>query len=272
MDRWTKDRDKLTGIPESSVTDHFDPATLNLHGYERKVVEVDSTTFKNLKTSQDILAAVKKALPHGSGNQDWDIVRTDGESFARVETLRGQSGFAAPEPEQITKYGAGNCDENCELAFREAGAKIKDHPVLMVHASGGEDHTYVLIGDPRDPRYGKGAVILDPWPSVNTAHTIGQDKYGNPVVDQKSRHEPFDIKAMPPAMSSQEVAQVYGKPVSGNDILVEIRDEDNEEKFVWVTPTGTDPSTVYKVRNGPQQTFGVLPHDIVQRYATHWKN
>ncbi|CAM2163367.1 hypothetical protein PSAC2689_110227 [Paraburkholderia sacchari] len=265
VNRWTNDRNRMTGAPEASIPANFDPKKLGLHGYRHVVVDVDDTTFQNLKTAQDVMNKVKEVLPHGSGNQTWDIDRTEGESYARVKLLRQQPWFS--DPNAISEAGAGNCGECANLAFREAGARVPDHPVLQVTGADGLDHTWVLIGDPRDPRYGAGAVVVDPWPTLPTAHLVGNDHFGYPdvVPVQSSRHEPFDITQLPPAKPSREIAEVTGAPLHGDDVLAEIRSANGQSRFVWTHLVSTDPSTTYRSPTA-QYTFDHLPNDIIARY------
>lgn len=267
MNRWVADQDRKY----ASITQKYNPGQLNLKAFEHKVVKVSDEVFRTLTDAQKINEQINALMPYGSGNQHWDIQATGGESYKRVQ-VRREPPRGITDEAAAAGCGAGNCDEKAELAFRMAGARFKNSPVLLVTESGGIDHTYVLVGDPRDPAYGKSTVVVDPWPSFPTAHTteVGPER---PYLEtaEASKHEPFNYKKSPLIPTEQidsAYAEIYGTPADKDSVLLEIYDDDGEEKWVWTQRTsGNDVSAKYRSPSNPGGiVLDKLPDYIVERY------
>jgi hypothetical protein len=270
--RWVADQNRKY----ASITKKYDPGQLNLKAFEHKVVSVSDEVFRTLTSAQKINEQINALMPYGAGNQHWDIQVTGGESYKRVQ-VRREPPAGMTEESAAAGCGAGNCDEKAELAFKLAGAKFKNSPVLLVSESGGVDHTYVLVGDPRDPAYGKSTVVVDPWPSFPTAHTTGTGPE-RPYLEtsESSKHEPFEHKKSPLMPADQidaAYSEIYGTPADKDSVLLEIYADDGEEKWVWTQRTsGNDVSTKYRSPSNPGGiVLDKLPDYIVERYDPYIK-
>ena len=274
---WVNDQDKKY----KSITQTYDPGQLNLKAYEHKQVMVSDEVFKTLTDTQKINEQINTLLPYGSGNQHWDVQNTQGESVKRVAV--GQALAAKPEIGlsrgliSACVAGAGNCSEMASLALQLAGDKFKTSPVMRVMETDAAgqyvDHTYVMVGDPRDPHYGRSSVVVDPWPSFPTAHTLGAggERPFGPL--EVSRHDPVDLGlANPEPLSTEAIDQtyrdLYGKPTDSNSVLFDIYNRDGERKYIWAQRTsGNDMSTQYISPSNPGGiTLDKLPDYIVERY------
>jgi len=68
----------------------------------------------------------------------------------------------------------GACVEHASLAYAALATRKIDAPVMRV-SDRNVDHAYVVIGDPRDPRWGeKNTVVVDPWVRYPTSFTLSE--------------------------------------------------------------------------------------------------
>lgn len=83
-------------------------------------------------------------------NRDW---RQFYRKLGTVEKIFARAAAAA-------KAEAGNCEEHADLTFVWL---YENAPGLTLNYAGGEDHAYVIIGDPKDDGTW---LVVDPWPYV----------------------------------------------------------------------------------------------------------
>jgi hypothetical protein len=136
-----------------------------------------------LRTADDAVNDVRAALPHGRGNVDTDITRTNGESVVLTLAARraaedlletatpmidgGDVDSCIADAAASRMYGAGNCGVRASIGVLAYGARAlqagrrPDESVhIVAHENEDEDHEWAEVR-PSDPDL--GPVVLDAW-------------------------------------------------------------------------------------------------------------
>ncbi|NHF66059.1 hypothetical protein [Xanthomonas hortorum] len=155
----------------------------------------------HLQVGQMANRVVKDVLDTGAGNQVVDVAASGGESWARLrlgDELAPHGNMQAQL--QRAKYSqGGNCPVHASLAaaiLLRMGSEPETEinaPVVRVWEARELDHTYTMIGDPRDRTWGdKNTVVVDPWPVVPSAMTLSEAKLHDARKDTWTPFRPND--------------------------------------------------------------------------------
>lgn len=234
------------------------PQTLGLSSFSAKKASVKSGTLENLKSAEEVVMKTKYLLPYGAGNQKTDISYTQGESWARQSMLRDNEFCQDPvqHAREAARYGAGNCAEHANVAYTLLASKQLNAPLMRVSDSQ-QDHAYVLVGDPRDPRWGeKDTVVVDGWVTHPSALTLEQSRDlapGMPPIRQRppgSAPDPDAIAAFKnvetislPAVN--QYLESRAAPPVGQGLMDYINQYQNTDRFFHEQTFARDPSTRY---------------------------
>lgn len=254
----------LSGLGAQSVVKihkECEPEELGVSSFSCRKVTVRSTTLKNLKIASEVLREVRHMLPHGPGNQEANVVLSKGESWARASVARtrvNRSSTVLEYARAAAEAQGGSCKEHASLAYAALSTRTINAPVMRVNDRN-VDHSYVVIGDPRDPQWGeRNTVVVDPWVRLPTAVTLAE---GGPLGytlgpggDLRSVNAPPDPDATDLLSSIQpvsraEVEQMLAEndmPAIG-DALVDYIDENVKPQvhFYDIRPSARDPSVKY---------------------------
>ncbi|MFJ3493344.1 hypothetical protein ACIPPJ_07040 [Streptomyces sp. NPDC086091] len=219
-----------------------------------------------------ILESTKNALPIGSGNQIFDIAKSDGQSPYRVQEMRRVGDACVKRLDHAWRhavratvaeyYGAGNCGEQAAWAATEINRLLPGEKLAMSNwADGkGNEHSYVTIGLPNFPE----TAYIDAWPeNASVTNCFG---YGLPYTRETSiiwerEGNGKDLRA--------EVLKAISK------ILPKIPQEyprvDIENKSVkamWITRTtdGYNSDSDSDSNRRPDRGFTISPSGLAQRY------
>ncbi|RLM27746.1 hypothetical protein BIY29_01285 [Brenneria alni] len=187
--------------------------SLGIGNYEGRHISVNSSTIEHLRLAQDTLRKVKMMLPYGAGNQKSEVIYTGGESWARTRMLR-HIPVSNPIDGALNtaRHQAGNCSEIADVGYALLARQRINAPILRV-ADREWDHSYVLIGDPRDHTWGeKDTVIFDPWVRYPAAATLAQALNRNPAAN------PLFQRARNTAPAPEAQALNYVSHVTTNEV------------------------------------------------------
>ncbi|RLM27744.1 hypothetical protein BIY29_01275 [Brenneria alni] len=230
--------------------------TLGIGSYEGRHISVNSSTMEHLRLAQDTLRKVKMMLPYGAGNQKTDIIYTGGESWARTEMARcSLSRDPIDYALQSARHQAGNCSEMTSLSFALLAQQRINAPVLRV-CDREWNHSYVLIGDPRDQTWGeRNTVVVDPWVTYPSAATLDQTVNRNPISNpmfQRARNAPPIPEAQAlnriSHITTNEVANYLSShdlPSIGDALLQTIYPSEGRRNLCDEKIVARDPSTLY---------------------------
>lgn len=191
----------LAQEPMTTVHTAVSPAFMGLESFSHRAVSVQEQTWEHLDQAQAICRQVKWALPYGSGNQISDVIYTQGESWARVAMLRTASNERHPfrYARLAVAHQAGNCLEMAATAFTLLAGQATVAPIFVAQDSQ-MDHEYVVVGDPRDRRWGEQeSVVVDPWVTHPSALTLAQSKQLQPQISGANAMLPPQAQAHPDA-------------------------------------------------------------------------
>jgi len=148
---------------------------------------VKPSTLRHLKRAQHVIDKYVNDDSMRMGNQISDIIASKGESWARLSKLvgwynkhYGTTPFDARiRAEAALHFKGFNCINIGSVAFVELIASGIDVPVVHIQ---GPDHSYVLLGDPADPRNREeDIVVVDLWPRFPMAHTMKTARFKCPL-------------------------------------------------------------------------------------------
>lgn len=157
------------------------PATRRADGEaELPTKQVSAKAARRLNFAKDAIAATKRVLHFGAGNQIEAIAATKMNSKFRLHAMREPSYWtlapevrqlAAENPEATTAAKAdlvngGNCGEHAYIAYDYLRRHAAGERIL--YAGSEIDHAFVLLGDHRLENASEVAVA-DPWPTQATA-------------------------------------------------------------------------------------------------------
>lgn len=139
--------------------------------------KVSGKAAGRLSKARDGIAATKKVMSFGAGNQQEALQMSKMNSFYRLLVMRTDAcweispeaqALAASNPEAEIAAKAdlahgGNCGEHAFVAFDYLRLHCKGEPIA-VSAKEGLDHAFVLIGDLKNES-DKDIVVSDPWPT-----------------------------------------------------------------------------------------------------------
>lgn len=142
--------------------------------------QVSAKAARRLNFAKDAIAATKRVLHFGAGNQIEAIAATKMNSTFRLHAMREPSYWTlAPEVRQLAEENpeataaakadlvhGGNCGEHADLAFEYLRRSAPGEQIL--YAGSEIDHAFVLLGDHRREKANEVAVA-DPWPTRATA-------------------------------------------------------------------------------------------------------
>ena len=147
-------------------TNFMDDETISKHlQYKYQVVKhkVDNETFKRLKTANDIIWAVKQALPRGAANQALDNISSFGTNDYAAHLAGPDSTLA-----KTLYYKAGVCNNYAATshfiahhAFNQENINESITPVSIEPMSSASTHKLICIGS--NP---KTQIIIDAWPDL----------------------------------------------------------------------------------------------------------
>ncbi len=272
---------------ESVVKLHksVDPSLFGLSSFRSRKVRVDSDTMDNLKIAETTIRQVKRMLPYGGGNQKPDVTYTEGESWARRSMLRDETYCQNPiqHAKEVVRYQAGNCAEHANVSYALLAGRQLNAPLLRA-SDGGDDHAYVLIGDPRDPYWGeRDTVVVDAWVTHPSAFTLAEadDLHPNMTPFQRSRHSPPDPDANLSNVRhvmTEEVNQYlseYSRPDVGPALLDYIDQYVDTNKFFNTKTSADDPSTRYGDSSFTSKAMDRIAESTVDRQRDaryEWNN
>ncbi|MBX8493756.1 hypothetical protein [Pseudomonas cichorii] len=258
-----------------TVHDTVRPDKLGLHNYQGKTVTVSSGTLNALADATWANRVAKSVIASGSGNQRTDIIESGGESWARLHLANQKypAGGSAAQLKRAQKFQGGNCSIHASIAIAALQSRGVDAPINRVRMKlpDGNSHEFVLLGDPRVPKYGeKNTVVVDPWPSYPSACTLDQailhDATRNthaPITQLMNdyRHEIYHASVSPQDAQRLTKIEVLGTaalekklekmklPPLGSQELINHALADNRYGQFDVR-VATDPSTGYRDESG----------------------
>lgn len=131
-----------------------------------KRTRVTDTEANTLLLADQAVSLTKALLPYGSPNQIVDVWLTNTENITRRrERLLSPKSDSL---ERIVQSGAGNCEEHAQVTFALLAGTHRAEPVSKVSAAGA-DHTFVVIGDPRQS---DRTTVADSWVTFPVAHLL----------------------------------------------------------------------------------------------------
>lgn len=235
------------------------PATIGLREYEHRTVEVDEATLQNLHIASENLRQIKRMLPYGAGNMKADIFYTQGESWARSEMVFEESDGLLSDAVRAASHQSGHCGEMANVSYVLLAQKQINAPVFRVKDRHW-DHNYVVIGDPRDPRWGeRNTTIVDSWVRYPAATTLAESVDRQPFFPAAYQKPPGAPPA-PQAMCLRNITHVSTASVNeylrgqgfsdvGTDLLEDIDDEEGLNNQNNERTAVKDPSTIFMARN-----------------------
>lgn len=146
--------------------DGFQALSLN----SARPIIVSASVEANLEIADKATHTARELLRFREGNQLVDIIKTNGESYARVKLIRNKK-YATVK--RTVRYQAGSCVEFGELTFNLLAYQKRNKPVFAVEWDG-IDHSFVVIGDHRKIS-GKDIVVADAWTNFPIAHTLNNN-------------------------------------------------------------------------------------------------
>lgn len=153
---------------------------LDDNGFEEKAVDGD--TLKRLALAQACIEHLnREVFPYGAGNQQEDVVQTEGVAFERMKQLRtlpstygGNKGTSYEKYDRSDKlvgaeqgrwavagehFKAGACDDYAKVAMDWFRSRAPGQTLTHMTKS---NHAFLVVGDPKLPDQ---AVVADPWPT-----------------------------------------------------------------------------------------------------------
>lgn len=129
---------------------------------------ISHQALARLQIGDAVIQRVKQQLvPHGAGNQKWDLSRTSGHAGRLTGLVHSAYGSDWARPMRnagaTMKYGAGNCQEQAAVAYlllRELVDGATDVSFCVAWAT---KHSFAAIGIPNTDADTE-VVIVDPWP------------------------------------------------------------------------------------------------------------
>jgi hypothetical protein len=263
------------------------PGQLGLQAYQGKTVTVSSGTLQALADATWANRVAKSVIPSGAGNQRADIRESGGESWARLHLADAKypGGGSTGQLKRAQKFQGGNCSVHASIAIAALQNRGVDYPINRVRLKLPDDnsHEFVLLGDPRDARYGeRNTVVVDPWPTHPSACTLDQAVLHDATHDTHTpvthlldnyRHEIYrssisaaDVKLLRKieVLGTEELEKKIGKlglPGLGTPAL--INQALSDDRFgQFDVRVATDPSTRYRDNSSMSgQTFDPVLRD-----------
>lgn len=135
--------------------------------------EVSKPVLLRLQQADAAIRFAKASLPWGAGNQLDAAFLSSGNSTARAKAVKSGPAFGQeqidPSPAAVAEQAAvamgGTCREYAALALQYLRGVTED-PLCIRSVKHPMEHTFVVIGDPKDPAT---AVVADPWPTLAQA-------------------------------------------------------------------------------------------------------
>jgi len=170
--------------------------------------------------------------------------------------------------------------EHASLAYAALATRKIDAPVMRV-SDRNVDHAYVVIGDPRDPRWGeKNTVVVDPWVRYPTSFTLSESGSLNhtpfmpAVVEREPGSAPdpdaVDLLRSVRPVSTAEVEQMLAEndlPPIGDALVEHINENVGRRLHLYDVRTGaSDPSVKYSdSRLSRGKTMDKITRSVVAR-------
>jgi len=156
------------------------------------IKKVSLGQIHTMKLGDEVIRATKAFLPYGAGNQELDVVRTQGEAERRTAALHAMKGHYSDEdkshirnPSDVSPHeqslveikngarlaisvGAGTCGEQADVAMAALSLKPRDVPIHKVQFSF-MDHAMLVAGNLDEPR---NLIAIDPWPLHASSHAL----------------------------------------------------------------------------------------------------
>ncbi|HPH65828.1 MAG TPA: hypothetical protein PLF40_08795 [Kofleriaceae bacterium] len=142
--------------------------------------QVSGKALGRLAKARDAIAATKRVLNFGAGNQMEAIGATKMNSNFRLKAMREPSYWTlAPDVQQLAQENpealvaaqadlvhGGNCGEHAYIAYDYLRRHAKGEHIAYVYST--IDHCFVHIGD-KDRESAAEVAVSDPWPTQATA-------------------------------------------------------------------------------------------------------
>lgn len=237
-----------------------------------EVLGLSGNTIKNvppaqlriMKLGDEAIRATKAFLPYGAGNQELDVIRTQGEAERRTTALHAMKGHYSVEdrshiqnPADVSPHeqslmeikngarlaisvGAGTCGEQADVAMAALSLMPRDVPIHKVQFEF-MDHAMLIAGHLDDPR---SLVAIDPWPLHASSHSMRDGLAHGLPFKRLHTLAPDD----PPLFSAKQLEDFKRDAMSKQQI-----DEYNPGR-----PAG--PELVQSLRNG--RTLHHQPHAL----------
>lgn len=257
------------------------PRELGLDHYSGRKVRVSRSTMEILTVASEVLRQVKHLFPFGAENQKADLVQSQGESLARALAARDRTSDEATVVEAARaamEAQGGNCAEHADVTYAALATRTLDAPVMRVSDSNW-DHGYVVIGDPRDSRWGeRHTVVVDPWPRYPTACTLAETEMGlEPAMPAIAERCPgaapdpdaVDLMSRIQPIGTREIADLLARnnlPLIGNGLLEYIdANQHLYAEFYDQRTTAIDPSVKYTDGTFGGKTMDKITASLVDR-------
>ncbi|AKJ29215.1 hypothetical protein AAW51_2524 [Caldimonas brevitalea] len=209
--------------------------------------------MRTLHTGQESIQITKRLLPYGSGNQELDVLRTQGEAARRSAAVHALKGHytqqdmshirnktdVTPEEQALLEiknsarlavsFGAGNCGEQADVALAVLSNMPRDVPIHKVQFEF-MDHALLIAGDLNSK---KNQVVIDPWPTHATSHMMRDGladglpykrlytlNPADPSLFSQAQLEAFRQQGVPPARVDEHN---QGRPV-GSELVQSLLD------------------------------------------------
>lgn len=166
-------------MPEPEVAERR-PEERHIGDDKLPAKKVGEKAFGRLAKAKDAIAATKKVMNFGAGNQHEALQASKMNSYFRLNVMRDDECWEiAPEVQPIADANfealtaakadlahGGNCGEHAWVAYHHLRANASGEHI-QVSVKTGLDHMFVLVGDLKDKD--NELAVADPWPTQPTA-------------------------------------------------------------------------------------------------------
>lgn len=278
----------VADVASQPLRQHLDDASPGFFAKmqsETKIQEVSPRAFATLKIVEHHQQLVSQLVPFVA-NLTADRANDNGDAMLRYRVLRQKTGYDRPtwrDSKKVVALQTGVCDDInsvlyqalAETNVRMAHKRRQHHnswwvpePMLTIAQAGTSSHTFVEVGDKRDPVQAADVVVGDSWDvlpivKMHQNHELGPSTWSS--FAQTDR-EPGKY------VSLEEFSKI--KPYSTTEVLADARrygikknDDAYTMKMFANISVATQPTLQYKNREtGEIFTPTINGHDF-EKYA-----
>ncbi len=214
---------------------------------------VSAKALGRIGKARDAIAATKRVLNFGAGNQIEAIAATNMNANFRLRAMREPSYWSlAPDIQQLAQENpealiaaqadlvhGGNCGEHAYIAYDYLRRHAKGDHIAYIYST--IDHCFVHLGD-KDKEAGNEVVVSDPWPTQATA-CLWEDHFCYSTEVQVELSMKSDGKSLKNAIAQGLRLSEAGKKaaaVKATDAETQDAVSKHQENHYWRQPDSTD--------------------------------